>query len=246
MVAAAGALSAGIDAISALFAPLNGKNKTGVSGGAAFNVAGPQKTGISGQARAGGGLGNLLSTDTFNSLLSAQAQTQTQPAAEPASTDSRSAALNRLFSALDATQDGKISKAEFVDKLGAGGTNAANAESVFGKMDTDGDGSVSIEELTAALSTKKKKESGKAGDTSEQDPLLKALKGGSSTQSVAADGSVTTTVTYADGSKVTLTTPPSSSASNDAASKYNFVERAIQQQARYLQASANASLSVSA
>lgn len=244
MVAAAGALSAGIDAISALFAPLNGKNKTGVSASSAFNVAGPEKTGISGQARAGAGLGNLLSTGTFNSLLSAQAQTQA--AAEPASPGGRSAALNRLFSALDASGDGSISKSEFVDKLGAGGTNATNAENVFGKIDANGDGSVSIEELTAALSTKKKKESGKAGDTSEQDPLLKALKGASSTQSVAADGSVTTTVTYADGSKVTLTTPPSASASSDAASKYNFVERAIQQQARYLSASASSSLSVSA
>ena len=241
MVAAAGALSAGIDALSALFAPLNGKNKTGVSASSAFNIAGPQKTGISGQARSGG-LGSLLSTDTFNSLISAQTQTQ----AEPASADTRSAALGRLFSALDSSGDGKISKSEFVDKLGAGGTNATNAENVFGKIDTNGDGSVSIEELTAALSTKKKKESGKAGDNSEQDPLLKALKGGSSTQTVAADGSVTTTVTYADGSKVTLTTPPSSSASSDAASKYNFVERAIQQQARYLSAAASTSLSVSA
>lgn len=241
MVAAAGALSAGIDAISALFAPLNGKNKTGISAASAFNVSGPQKTDLSAPSRSGGG---LLSTDTFNSLLSAQAQTQA--AAEPASPGGRSAALNRLFSALDSSGDGQISKSEFVDKLGAGGTNAVNAENVFGKIDSNGDGSISIEELTAALSTKKKKESGKAGDTSEQDPLLKALKGASSTQSVAADGSVTTTVTYADGSKVTLTTPPAASASGDAASKYNFVERAIQQQARYLSASASSSLSVSA
>lgn len=242
MVAAAGALSAGIDALSALFAPLNGK-KTGVSASSAFNVGGPEKTGISGSPRSGG-LGGLLSTDTFNSLLSAQAQTQATT--EPASLGGRSAALNRLFSALDSSGDGAISKSEFVDKLGAGGTNATNAERVFGKMDSNGDGSISIEELTAALSTKKKKESGKAGDHSEQDPLLKALKGGSSTQSVSADGSVTTTVTYADGSKVTLTTPPSASASGDAASKYNFVERAIQQQARYLSASASSALSVSA
>jgi hypothetical protein len=241
MIAAAGALSAGIDAISALLAPLNGKTKTGVSAGTAFNIGAPEKTGLTGPARSGGG---LLSTGTFNSLLSAQAQTQA--ALEPASGGGRSAALNRLFSALDPNGDGQISKSEFVDKLGAGGTNVANAESVFGKIDANGDGAVSIEELTAALSTKKKKESGKAGDTSEQDPLLKALKGASSTQSVAADGSVTTTVTYADGSKVTLTTPPSASASGDAASKYNFVERAIQQQARYLSASASSALSVSA
>lgn len=241
MVAAAGALSAGIDAINALFAPLNGK-KTGVSASSAFSVAGPQKTGVSGPASSNP-LGGLLSRETFNSLLSVQAQTQA--AAEPASPGGRSAALNRLFSALDGNGDGQISKSEFTDKLGAGGTNTANAESVFGKIDSNGDGSVSLEELTSALSTKKKKESDKAGAGSE-DPLLKALKGGSSTQTVGADGSVTTTVTYADGSKVTLTTPPSSSASSEAASKYNFVERAIQQQARYLQAQASSSLSVSA
>ena len=35
--------------------------------------------------------------------------------------------------------------------LGAGGTNLAQADSVFGKLDKDGDGSVSLKELASAL-----------------------------------------------------------------------------------------------
>ena len=37
------------------------------------------------------------------------------------------------------------------DALGAGGTNLDNADSVFGKLDKDGDGSVSLGELASAL-----------------------------------------------------------------------------------------------
>lgn len=243
MVAAAGALSAGIDAISALLAPLNGKTKTGISASSAFNVNGPQ--GTTGVTSKSGSSAGLLTTDTFNSLLSAQAQSQTQATADPVSTGGRSGALGRLFSSLDGNGDGQISKAEFNDKLGAGGTNTANAESVFGKIDTNGDGSISLEELTSALSAKKKRHH-KPGETEGQDPLLKALNGGSSSSSTNGDGSTTTTVTYADGTKVTLTKPASSTASNQAASSYNFVERAIQQQARYLSASSSSTVSISA
>lgn len=64
-----------------------------------------------------------------------------------------------------------------------------------------------------------------------------------------ADGSTTTTVTYGDGSKVSMTTAPvsgsSSSAGNTATNSYNFIEQMIQRQAQAASASASQSLSVS-
>ena len=64
---------------------------------------------------------------------------------------SRSDALQDLFSQIDGDGDGKISKSEFENALGAGGTNLAQADDVFGKLDKNGDGSVSLDEMTSAL-----------------------------------------------------------------------------------------------
>jgi Ca2+-binding EF-hand superfamily protein len=87
----------------------------------------------------------------MSALLAAQSEsseaTSSASAATTAST-SRSNALKDLFKLLDGDGDGQISKSEFEDKLGAGGTNTANADSVFSKLDTDGDESVSMDELS--------------------------------------------------------------------------------------------------
>jgi hypothetical protein len=56
---------------------------------------------------------------------------------------------------------------------------------------------------------------------------------------------VTTSLTYADGSKVTMTTAAGGSTSSAATSSYNFIEQMIQRQAQAI-SSATASLSVSA
>ena len=64
---------------------------------------------------------------------------------------SRSSALKDLFGQIDGDGDGKITKSEFEEALGAGGTNLKQADSVFGKLDKDGDGSVSLKELASAL-----------------------------------------------------------------------------------------------
>ena len=78
------------------------------------------------------------------------AQSQSIDASAPAPT-SRADALKDLFSQLDADGDGKVSKSEFENALGAGGTNLAQADDVFGKLDKNGDGSVSLDELSSAL-----------------------------------------------------------------------------------------------
>jgi hypothetical protein len=51
-------------------------------------------------------------------------------------------------------------------------------------------------------------------------------------------------VTYADGSKVTLTSPAATTSSSSATSSYNFIERLIQREAQAISSSATTSLSV--
>jgi hypothetical protein len=61
-----------------------------------------------------------------------------------------------------------------------------------------------------------------------------------------SDGSTTTSITYADGSKVSLTTPAASTSStNSATSSDNLIEQLIQREAQALSASGASSLSVS-
>ena len=209
-LAAAGALSAGIDALSALFSPSSAKKKTGFNAASAFNAGSALNAPgtIASTVKGSASTSAKLSPATFNALLEAQGQTQTSatgPAAD------RPGLLNKLFSALDSNGDGQIAKSEFQDQLGAGGTNLANADSVFGKLDKNGDGSLSIDELSAVLNTDKKRKPHAAGRGNEQDPLLKALN-------------------ETDSSKVKSAKTDSESASISAATSYNFVERA--QQAR--------------
>lgn len=163
MLGAAGALSAGIGALSELLSPTT-KSKTGVSQTSTFDI------GKSGPAVQTGSVlpTQNLSPATFSAALSAQSTAST-------TSSDKTAAFQKLFSDLDTDGSGGISKAEFEQQLGAGGTNVANADKVFGKLDKDGDGSISLDELTSALSATKHKRAHKHGQGGNQDPLLKAL-----------------------------------------------------------------------
>jgi len=90
--------------------------------------------------------GSRISPETMSALIAAQ----TQAGSTVTSSSSRSGALQHLFSQVDADGDGKLSKSEFENALGAGGTNLAMADDVFNKLDKNGDG-VSLDELTSAL-----------------------------------------------------------------------------------------------
>ena len=160
---------------------------------------------------------------------------------------SRSAALKDLFAQIDGDGDGKVTKSEFENALGAGGTNLKAADSVFSKLDQNGDDSVSLDEMMKALlgTGGKGRRHHHRADGSSTDPLLKALEGASSTSTTNSDGSTTTSLTYADGSKVTLMTPAKASSSSAATSSYNFIEQMIQRQAQSIASAATASLSVS-
>ena len=83
----------------------------------------------------------------------------------------RSNALKDWFAKVDSDGDGKITKSEFEEALGAGGTNLAQADSVFGKLDKDGDGSVSLKELASALKGGKKPHHPAASDPTDRIPI---------------------------------------------------------------------------
>jgi EF-hand domain pair len=187
--------------------------------------------------------GNGISTETMKALLAVQGQSSGGPTGQ-----SKVAALKDLFSQLDVNGDGQVSKSEFEDTLGAGGTNVKQADNVFSQLDTDGDGSVSMKELASALKGGHKGHHGhRAGNTDDsgENPLLQALDGATGTSTTNSDGSTTTSLTYADGSTVTLTTPAAKTASSAATSSYNLIEQMIQRDAQAISASATQSLSVS-
>jgi EF hand domain-containing protein len=201
----------------------------------------------------GGCSGPQISPQTMSALIDAQSQSGSTSSAPTNPSD----ALKDLFSQIDADGDGSITKSEFENALGAGGTNLAAADDVFSKLDANSDGSVSLDELKSALQGSHhghhhhmqagSSSDGGSGSDPGTDPLMQALAGASSTAVTNSDGSTTTSITYADGSKVSLTTPAasSSSGSNSATSSYNLIEQMIQREAKALSASVASSLSVS-
>jgi Ca2+-binding EF-hand superfamily protein len=255
MLFAVGAASSMLDALQSLTAkkttstPTTGltqNSKTAFDPGSLTADVTTSTAGSGGSAKSG-----VLSPSTMSALLAAQSQSS-----GAATSTSRSDALKDLFAQIDGNGDGQISKSEFESALGAGGTNTANADSVFSKLDKNGDGSVSLDEMSSALKGKghhrhhvaDSNSSGKSADGAT-DPLLQALQGASSTSTTNSDGTTTTSMTYADGSKVTMTSAPGSTSSgtssSSATSSYNFIEQMIQRQAQAISTQATSSLSVS-
>jgi hypothetical protein len=251
MFLALGAASSAIDALKALTSSKSSSApSTGVSQNAKspFDLLSPTSAASAGPTASFSGGGSQISPATMSALLDAQSQSSTGSATT--ASKSRSSALKDLLAQIDGDGDGKITKSEFEDALGAGGTNLANADSVFGKLDKDGDDSVSFKELASALTGGKKPHhehhDASESDGSNSDPLSRAQQGASTTSVTNSDGSVTTSLTYADGSKVTMTSAAGGSSSRSATSSYNFIEQMIQRQAQAISSAATASLSVSA
>ena len=244
MLLALGAASSAIDALKAL---TSSKPPSGASQDAANLFAFSADASASAGSNSGPGSGGAsISPETMSALLAAQSQSGSSAPAPI----SRSDALKDLFAQVDADGDGKITKSEFENALGAGGTNVAQADDVFSKLDKDGDGSVSPDEMAAALKGGKGHHrhhhvASGSGDGTENDPLMQALQGATSTSTTNADGSTTTSLTYADGSKVTMTSAASASASGAATSSYNFIEQMIAREAKAISAQTNSSVSVS-
>jgi EF-hand domain pair len=239
------AIAAATSAIDALKALTSTKPTTGVNQGSAnlFAFSADASASPGWSSGSGAGKSSQISPETMSALLGLQGQS-----GPGASAPNRADTLKDLFSQIDVDGDGKLTKSEFGNALGAGGTNTDRADDVFSKLDKDGDGSVSLGELMSALRGGKGHHRHRAasgsGESGESDPLLQALQGASSTSVTNSDGSVTTSLTYADGSKVTMTSAASAGA-GAATSSYNFVEKLIQRQASMISAKASSALSVS-
>jgi Ca2+-binding EF-hand superfamily protein len=245
MLLALGAASSAIDALKAL---ASSKPPSPASQDAAnlFAFSADASATAGSTSGSGPGGGASISPETMSALLAAQSQSGS---AAPAPM-SRSDALKDLFAQIDADRDGKITKSEFEDALGAGGTNLVQADDVFSKLDKDGDGSLSLDEMSQALKGRghhrHHRMANASGDNAETDPLMQALQSATSTSTINADGSMMTSLTYADGSKITMTSAASASASSAATSSYNFIEQMIAREAKAISSSTTASLSVSA
>ena len=277
---ALGAASSAVDALQSLISSKStSPQTTGFTQSSTdpFAIAGsPTQTG-SQPPVTGGSAFTQISPETMSALLAAQSQSSTATSTSTASTTSASTdpsgALQDLFSQIDTNGDGQISKTEFENALGAGGTNIAQADDVFNKLDANGDGSVSLDEMQKALqgaggkgghhhhhvadadadgdsSGSTSGTSGSSSGGSISDALLQALSGASSTAVTNSDGSTTTSITYADGSSVMMTTPAASTtsssgtSSSSATSSYNMIEQMIQREAQSISSGATASLSM--
>ena len=152
-----------------------------------------------------------FSPDVMKALLSVQGNQGKSPAK-----------LESLLGKFDTDGDGKISQSEFETAIGPD-ADKTKVDELFQKLDTNGDGAISLDELKAALqrahgghhhhhSAEGAGDQGGAGGANGSDPLQALLSGaaadGTTSQSTTnADGSSTTTITYADGTKVEMTTP---------------------------------------
>ncbi|MFK4485674.1 EF-hand domain-containing protein [Bradyrhizobium sp. USDA 336] len=245
MLFALGAVSNALDAIQSL---TNAKSssaahKTGSSQSAptnpfAIDSGSSSTTGATSSVNAG--KYPQISAETMNALFAAQSQS-----ADGTSSTSkgREAALKDLFSRIDVDGDGKITKSEFEEALGAGGTNLAQADDVFSKMDANADGSVNLGEMTKALRGGHGRDHAEGADSSSQ-----PSRGSTSTTTTNADGSTTTTVTYADGFKMSTTVPGAASSSNAKGggnSPYDWFGQMMQRQAQASAGSAASSMSIS-
>jgi EF-hand domain pair len=260
MLPVLGAAAYALDALQSLTSSKSSSPPTGFGQPSAspFDVGNSSTASASGPTRGTSG-SSQISPSTMSALLAAQGQSSA--AASPPAATSRSGALQDLFSLIDGDGNGTISKSEFEQALGAGGTNLSQADDVFSKMDRNGDGAISLDEMLSALKGGKghhrhhhvggadgsgeATDAGGAGNSgSSSDPLLQALNDASSSSVNNSDGSTTTSVTYADGSKVTMTSPAAKTSSGTATSSYNFIEQMIQREAQAISARATPSLSL--
>lgn len=196
---------------------------------------------------------SFITPDMMAVLQQVAAQEQSKAGSASPAPIRKSDALNGLFSQLDADGNAQISQTEFETALATAGTDTAEADKVFGKMDEDADGSVSSDEMCAAL-LKGSHRNGqhyfpvtlRDRSSGPRDANVPASNPNAvSSSSVAnSDGTTTTSLIYADGSKAMMRSAATSS--GEATSSYNFIEQMILRQAKALAPAATASLSVSA
>lgn len=211
--------------------------------GAGTQAPGAATTGFSGPTSAAWA---QISPQTMSALIDAQSQSGTTSTAPTNPQD----ALKDLFSQIDGDGDGSITKSEFENALGAGGTNLSAADGVFGKLDSNGDGSVGLDELKSALQGAGRHHgghhhvhAGRSDDTASADgstdpnadPLAAALQSG---------GPIPlSNLKPIDMSKLTMI---SLDASNSATSSYDMIKQALARAEQTFSSSIAGSFSLSA
>lgn len=175
---------------SALLAPAGGNAGDGSGGGSMPGIGGVK-----------------LGADTLAALLDIQEQATATGGAAGTPTDAdaktRGATFaHRLFAAIDSGGDGQISKGELAAAFASTGRDPASADALFARMDSNGDGSVSRNELDRAL-----RHGHRHGGA--MDALTSLGQMQSSDSVTNADGSTTTTISYANGTRVAITVPAS-------------------------------------
>jgi hypothetical protein len=240
MLLALGAASTALDAIQSLTSPASSSSQsTGFSQAAdmfGFAQDAPPAGNTTAPSATSTGF-SQLSPATMSALLAAQSQSDGSTSASSTTSTSPSSALQDLFSQIDTNGDGEITKSEFENALGAGGTNLTQADSVFNQLDTNGDGTVSLSELSSAL------QGGKggghhhhahiggssdgsdptSGDGSSTDALTQALQA-SFSASVTNSGGTTASSSASSSSSVSATSAVS------ATSSYNALDQLVQRQ----------------
>jgi hypothetical protein len=176
-------------------------NGAGQSGSPADSANGA--SGSSGTTPAG----PTFSPDTMASLMSLQEQPQgVNPFV--------AAHAQALFSQLDGNGDGQISKSEFENVFGSN-ADQSKVDGLFNALDSNGDGSVSQDELTSAMQASHAHHHHHHADPGQGagdifQALTSGTQGATANTTTNADGSSTTTISYVDGSSVSLTTPQAS------------------------------------
>jgi hypothetical protein len=131
-----------------------------------------------------------------------------------------SGGAQKLFAKLDADGNGAVTQSELTDAIVAKGGDAQKASALFSKLDADGDGSLTQTELAAGR-PKGHHHAGGGASHAGGSSGLDALFGTTSSDGDAVtttDANGTTTITYADGTKITLETPDDQDAATGSSS----------------------------
>jgi hypothetical protein len=161
-----------------------------------------------------------------------------------------------LLGQFDTDDNGAISQSEFENAIGPS-ADKSQVDSLFGKIDTDSDSTINPDELQAAIDKAQQSQiarhghhhqmggAGASGPNGLPSLLSPAAMTGATTQTTSnADGSTTTMISYADGTKLTLSVPASTGSEpstgnsdkpgNPLASMKSFLEKLMQLQTQLL------------
>jgi len=175
--------------------------------------------------------GPMMSPDSMSALISTQEQ------------GSRASHAQMLFAKMDADGDGNVSQTEFENVFGSN-ADMSKVDGLFAALDSDSDGKVSGEEFLSAVQNAKSQHGHRRHRAEGGDPLQQLLNGtgvnGAKSQTTTApDGSTTTTISYADGSRVSMTTPAASTSGGQTSTggntaEMNALEQLIKMQAQFV------------